>query len=683
MTDKKSQDSLSQGQRFAGSSAKMAAKGTAKTARGLFNPGTRKLYIVLIVIFFFLVLFTAIGGTSQSQMSATYYLTANKEDNGWNMPKKKDTKNVLWNKEEAINQSNALMQIISEKKETDRKSKEQSISSFCIENGYDVQETLAHLKDSPVVAYTTGFNESSQTMPTTASQKNQSTSKKDKGTVIQDFSLAGVTPAQLSKFSFESINQNWISGSVQRKIYDSGKWYVDEYGLCKYKNDDGTEDYMVALGSFFGETGNRYRVTFKNGTSATFLKFDAKATKDTIGNAGIVGADGGLMEFIVDQKKLNGSILYHGNVAYHPKRIFDQITKIELIEGTMSSSFASGIVNADMEVLSAYSVALSNVELTKVDGFLGGYFKHVGEKYVNEKGFSISVAWFGEKAGKIDYEKDLKNRIDKFLQNGGGFYTVDYERENGNIKVYTKTITIKAGESTKDNGSNISKKDTESKAAETKTIHYVVPILVEKDISEISFDLFEIDPNEDYVNDDKTKISNQQAITTLAENTAAMLYDTNFSAAGGVNISDLSGVYAWPAPGVNYITSLYGNRYHPVYHTTKFHSGLDIGTPSGTPIVACEDGVVSIAGTYGGYGYAVKIEHEGGISSLYGHLQTVQVRPGQKVTKGQQIALSGNSGISTGPHLHFSIFVGGSTVDPTGYVLTPETYKKLIIAPDA
>ena len=94
MTDKNSQDSLNQGQRFAGSSAKMAAKGAAKSARGLLNPGTRKLYIIIIVIFFFLILFTAIGGTSQSQMSATYYLTANKEDNGWNMPKKKEIKTI-------------------------------------------------------------------------------------------------------------------------------------------------------------------------------------------------------------------------------------------------------------------------------------------------------------------------------------------------------------------------------------------------------------------------------------------------------------------------------------------------------------------------------------------------------------------------------------------------------------
>lgn len=670
----------------AGKKTAKAAKSVVKTAA---SPVRRKWFLITTGIFFVIILIALIGGTSQSQMTSTYYLTANDEDNGWNMPEKDNEKAAIWEKKTAVEQSNKLMSVIQEIKNNDKESQKKTISSYCSSHGWDAAESLAHLQESSTIGYAntstgTADNEDKNEITKTTSvnkDKKKNSSKKDKGNVIQEFSLDGVTSAQLSKFSYESINRSWHEGTVQKKIYDSKKWYADEYGLCKYKNDDGTEDFLVALGPYFGATGNRYRISFKNGTAATFLKFDAKAPGDTIGNMGIVGTNGGLLEFVVDEPKLHPKISFSGDVHSHPKKIFDEITKIELIEGTMSSSFSMGLDMTDSMVLSAYSVAVSNAELTKVDGLFSGWFQHVGEKYVNEKGFKISVVWFGENAGRIDYEADLEKRLKKYLRKGGSFYKLDYERENGEIKVYTKIQSTESLEGNPSSGTN-DKKKSQDKVQEN-TIRYVIPILTEVDIMDILYDLFEIKPDDAYVNDDDSGITNKEAITNIAEETTALIYDASRSSDGNINISDLSGMFAWPAPGVNTITSLFGNRYHPVSKVWKYHDGIDIGAPYGTSIVACEDGTVIQSGSNSGYGICVQIRHEGGIVTLYGHLSETSVKTGQKVSKGQEIGISGSTGISTGPHLHLTIKANGNAVDPIGFVLTPESYKNIKIDPDA
>ena len=128
------------------------------------------------------------------------------------------------------------------------------------------------------------------------------------------------------------------------------------------------------------------------------------------------------------------------------------------------------------------------------------------------------------------------------------------------------------------------------------------------------------------------------------------------------------GVMSWPVPGYYNISSPYGYRVHPILHTRKFHSGLDIPAPAGTPIIAAADGTVIMSQTYSGYGKCVMIDHGGGVVSLYGHCSALNVSVGQKVTKGQTIALVGSTGQSTGNHCHFEIRVNGSTTSPVSYV---------------
>ena len=139
---------------------------------------------------------------------------------------------------------------------------------------------------------------------------------------------------------------------------------------------------------------------------------------------------------------------------------------------------------------------------------------------------------------------------------------------------------------------------------------------------------------------------------------------------GGQGASDNwvqgTGQLGWPVSGE--ITSPYGYRVHPIWGTTIYHSGIDIGVDEGTPVHAADGGVVVWSGWMGGYGYAVVIDHANGLSTLYGHNSELAVDEGQSVAKGQVISYAGSTGNSTGPHVHFEVRVNGDPVDPMGYL---------------
>ncbi|MBR4138993.1 MAG: peptidoglycan DD-metalloendopeptidase family protein, partial [Lachnospiraceae bacterium] len=114
-------------------------------------------------------------------------------------------------------------------------------------------------------------------------------------------------------------------------------------------------------------------------------------------------------------------------------------------------------------------------------------------------------------------------------------------------------------------------------------------------------------------------------------------------------------------------TSGYGKRKAPTKGASTNHQAIDWATPTGTAIWASSGGTVSVAGWQSGYGYVVYINHPDGNQTRYGHLSKILVSPGQTVKQGQKIALSGNTGRSTGPHLHFELRVNGRPVNPYKY----------------
>lgn len=123
----------------------------------------------------------------------------------------------------------------------------------------------------------------------------------------------------------------------------------------------------------------------------------------------------------------------------------------------------------------------------------------------------------------------------------------------------------------------------------------------------------------------------------------------------------------WPTRG--WVTSGFGYRIYPFTGERRMHDGIDIANAIGTPIVAPADGIVTFVGTEGNYGKMLLINHGYGLVTCYGHCSEISAKPGQKVKRGEMVAAIGNTGVSTGPHLHYEIRVNGVPVDPENYLL--------------
>ena len=127
------------------------------------------------------------------------------------------------------------------------------------------------------------------------------------------------------------------------------------------------------------------------------------------------------------------------------------------------------------------------------------------------------------------------------------------------------------------------------------------------------------------------------------------------------------GTMGWPTPGNARITSPYGYRIHPILNTRLFHSGIDVAAPREAQVKAAETGIVIMAGSYGGYGNTVILDHGGNVATQYSHLNSIKVKIGDVVLKGGDVGGVGTTGLSTGNHLHFEIMVNGASVDPLSH----------------
>jgi murein DD-endopeptidase MepM/ murein hydrolase activator NlpD len=123
-------------------------------------------------------------------------------------------------------------------------------------------------------------------------------------------------------------------------------------------------------------------------------------------------------------------------------------------------------------------------------------------------------------------------------------------------------------------------------------------------------------------------------------------------------------------PTQGWLTSAFSSmRDHPILHIARPHEGIDVTAPMGSPIEAPAAGVVTDAGWESGYGNTVTIDHGYGVTTKFAHASKLLVKRGQRVQRGQRIALVGNTGLATGPHLHYEVHVNGRPVDPLKYVL--------------
>jgi len=128
------------------------------------------------------------------------------------------------------------------------------------------------------------------------------------------------------------------------------------------------------------------------------------------------------------------------------------------------------------------------------------------------------------------------------------------------------------------------------------------------------------------------------------------------------------------------ITSAFGNRHHPILGKMLHHDGIDISRPVGTPVRPISSGIVTFSGTNGGYGQMVEIDHGNGLTSRYAHLSTLAVREGEQILSGQTIGQVGETGLTTGPHLHLEIRRRNSPIDPLTVLHRHQLEDNLILA---
>ncbi len=204
------------------------------------------------------------------------------------------------------------------------------------------------------------------------------------------------------------------------------------------------------------------------------------------------------------------------------------------------------------------------------------------------------------------------------------------------------------------------KKSLEDKTKEQENLK----VSLESDNSKLEADKEEIENLKAELTKEEEDLESKIADIIAKEEAAS---NSQSSSSGGSSSSAVITDGSWPVPGYSGNSSSYGWRIHPILGTKKFHTGLDIPAPKGTPVTSFDDGTVIYSGVQGSYGNTVMINHGNGVVTLYAHNSSLNVSVGQKVKKGQVIAKVGSTGRSTGPHSHFEVRVNGQHTNPLSY----------------
>ncbi|SEF95420.1 Peptidase family M23 [Eubacterium ruminantium] len=197
-----------------------------------------------------------------------------------------------------------------------------------------------------------------------------------------------------------------------------------------------------------------------------------------------------------------------------------------------------------------------------------------------------------------------------------------------------------------------------------KTEYEAVQLLLEEKKRQVNNFDDAIDPMQQEA--DKIEEMYNQLDLQIASYEAAASGGVYVSVDGKILIPSIEGKggFLWPMPSSFEITSYFGYRNAPAAGASWYHRGVDIGCDSGSHVISAMDGTVIYTGYMGTGGITVMVDHGGGVSTVYHHLSSYTVKEGEKVSRGQLIAFSGCTGVSTGPHLHFGVRINGEYVDP-------------------
>lgn len=290
-----------------------------------------------------------------------------------------------------------------------------------------------------------------------------------------------------------------------------------------------------------------------------------------------------------------------------------------------------------------------------------------------------------EKQKELEHKEELlKDRMVAMYKNGGTSYLDILLGSSNYIDMFTKYNAVKT----------IAEKDSEliNEVSEQKTVIENEKNSLEATKLEVENTKKEKDAKNALLN--ASKVAKQDVVSKLSQEEQKLQKTIDeFEAAitkaqeeirnstdnainnGGGYEGSFKGVLEWPLSySYNRITSIFGNRTAPTAGASSNHGAIDIGV-SYVPVYAPADGKVILASWVSGYGNYIMIDHGNGYYTAFGHLSQYKVSVGSVVTSGQQIAVSGNTGISTGPHLHYEVYIGGrgksNRVDPLKYTSHP------------
>lgn len=163
------------------------------------------------------------------------------------------------------------------------------------------------------------------------------------------------------------------------------------------------------------------------------------------------------------------------------------------------------------------------------------------------------------------------------------------------------------------------------------------------------------------------QLTRKAEIETLTEKVFSVKEFRQIADSLQLSFDELSGYPVISPVKCPVVSSDFGMRLHPIYKVRKFHSGIDIPKPKGTPVYAAGNGIVSRKGYCSGYGNYIEVQHAGGFRSFYAHLSRTLINIGDSVNITQQIACVGSTGVSTGSHLHYEIRKGNYFLNPAGW----------------
>jgi murein DD-endopeptidase MepM/ murein hydrolase activator NlpD len=338
--------------------------------------------------------------------------------------------------------------------------------------------------------------------------------------------------------------------------------------------------------------------------------------------------------------------------------------------------FVSFMVTFIIATAQVFSAPASTPDKSKTNSQEGSLQEALFQKKLNEKTDNnqteqlSNVNYSSEDLEKkcTDIETDYNNRLEAFktrlramYENADMGYVGSLAQSNDLFSLYEKMQFI----------SIIVKKDTDTLRDLT---------LTKQDVIRNKQILEDLKGSSDGINlqsasheDISSEVAKRQRLLSLTDKQEDDIlkvstgFESEIKGLQDLNTDYNWGAMKWPAPSSGVISSPYGMRLHPITKTYKMHTGIDIAARYAS-IVAANGGKVIMARYNSGYGSTVAIDHGGGISTLYAHLRSIVVKVGQTVEPGQTIAVSGNSGWSTGPHLHFEVRKFGATLNPAEYV---------------